>query len=123
MKHVTGFNPSVHCARCLRGSYESLVGTGMIVNEPIPLLVQPGAVLYLCGVSMPYRWQNNLHVAVEPFEGGVVSVTSYTGDIITFHGAREIKFDDAEARRRFPERDKTFLTCRNFQFGAYHFPA
>ena len=121
MKHVTGFDSSVHCARCLRGGYEQLVGTRMIVNEAIPLLVKPGAVLYLCGVSTPYRWDMNLHVAVEPHEGGVVAITTYTGDVITFHGAREIKFDDAAARSRFPGRGDAFLTCRNFQFGAHRF--
>jgi hypothetical protein len=123
MKHVTGFDPAVHCARCLRGSYEKLVGTGMIMNEPIPLLVRAGAALYLCGVSTPYRWEKNLHVAVEPHEGSVVSVKSYAGDIITFHGAREIQFDDAAARARFPDKGEEFLTCRNFQFGAHHFQA
>jgi hypothetical protein len=121
MKHVTGFDPSVHCARCLRGKYEPLIGVRMGVNEPIHLSMNPKEVLYLCGVSAPYRWANNLHIAVEAHEGGVVSVPTYTGDIITFHGACEISFDANQARQRFPEKSEAFLTCRNFQFGAHRF--
>ena len=31
------------------------------------------------------------------------------------------RIDDAEAKRRFPDKGKAFLTCRNFQFGAHRF--
>lgn len=121
LKRVTGFNPRMHCARCLNGSYFQDVGVTMPVNERVELAARRGEVLYLCGVSAPYRWANNLHAAVRVAPGRNVTVRTHTGDTVTLSDCELIPFDDAEARRRFPQLGAEFLTCRNFQFGAHHF--
>jgi hypothetical protein len=121
MKRVTGFNPKVHCARCLIGHYVQEVGRHLVPGEPCEFRGCPGDVFYLCGVSNPYRWTNNLHLpfVVEP--GSNASVTAYTGDVVTITGARQLPFDISVAAELYPDLGMEFLTCRNFQFGAYHF--
>lgn len=121
LKSVRGFNPAVHCARCLVGNYDPQVKADMETNEAIEIDHIEGMILYLCGVATPYRWANNLHLPMR-VETGVSSMAeTYTGDRITIKGARILPFDDRAARERFPTRGKEFLTCRNFQFGAHHF--
>ena len=122
MKHVVGFRPEVHCARCLVGPYDWAFGRAMPVNTEVqPRKVVSGAVLYFCGVSLPTRWANNFHLAARPCPGAVLTVELWNGDSITFHGLERVPFDDAAARRLYPDRPSEFLTCRNFQFGAQAF--
>lgn len=121
MKRVHGFDPSQHCARCLKGHYVAQVGSSMAANVPIQIEADHGDVLYLCGVSAPYVWTRNFHLALVVEFGARVRTTAYTGDVIEIDGCDLIHFDDAEARRRFPDKGEAFLSCRNFQFGAHHF--
>lgn len=121
MKTVVGFDPAVHCARCLRGSYQKLTGVRMMVNERVPIFASEGDIVYLCGVSTPYRWQNNLHVAARIKPGSEVHTRTHAGDIINLYDCESIQFDDTEARRRFPHLNESYLSCRNFQFGAHYF--
>jgi hypothetical protein len=121
LKRVTGFDPALHCARCLKGNYVSEVGAALPVNTPIHIEADPGDVLYLCGVSSPYSWGRNFHLALKVEHGAAVRTTLYTGDSLTILNADYLPFDDAEARRRFPHLSEAYLSCRNFQFGAHHF--
>jgi hypothetical protein len=121
LKRVNGFDPALHCARCLKGSYFSEIGTGMPVNQAVNIEADPGDVLYLCGVSSPYRWDRNFHLALRVEHGAAVRTGCYTGDVISILGADYLPFDEAEARRQFPQLSEAYLSCRNFQFGAHHF--
>ena len=93
----------------------------MVTNKPIHIEADPGDVLYLCGVSAPYVWNRNFHMALIVEHGGLVRTTAYTGDVIELNGCDLIPFNEAEAARRFPDKGAAFLTCRNFQFGAHYF--
>lgn len=119
MKNVRGFDPSVHCARCLVGPYERSISVRMPVNAVISIAAADGDMLYLCGVSNPCRWERNLHLAVRVKRGSVAMVTAHTGDVISIADCESINFNDAPAMRLFPDLNKAFLTCRNFQFGAH----
>lgn len=121
LKRVHGFDPAQHCARCLKGHYVDAVNATMVTNKPIHIEADPGDLLYLCGVSAPYVWARNFHLALIVEHGGLVRTTAYTSDVIEINGCDLISFDDAEARRRFPDKGEAFLSCRNFQFGAHHF--
>lgn len=121
MKTVRGFNPLVHCARCLLGSYEQSVKVKMAVNQPTELTAVDGAVVYLCGVADPFRWERNLHLAAMVKRGSIATVAAYTGDVICLLDCETINFNDEAATRLFPELGKAFLTCRNFQFGAHFY--
>lgn len=121
MKRVTAFKPDVHCARCLVGSYDQQFGLKMPVNQTIPVAgADAGAILYFCGVSTPYRWERNAHLAVVVtcVAGDMARLELYTGDILEVAGAVALPFTDETARRDYPSRSAAFLTCRNFQFGA-----
>jgi hypothetical protein len=121
-KHVIGFDSGQHCAKCLRGSYLQGIGTDMPVNTPVQICNPgEGATLYLCGVSVPYQWRNNLHLPVRVKAGAFAEVKAWTGDVYRIDGAEALPIDGLVARRAFPSRSAAFLSCRNFQFGAQYF--
>jgi hypothetical protein len=120
-KTVTAFDPAVHCARCLIGDYEKTFSIRTPVNTVLELRRHAtGTVIYFCGVSAPYRWGNNMHLAVRS-TGDLVDTAQtefYNGDRLIVRGARQLSFDDQVARLRYPTLGAEYLTCRNFQFGA-----
>lgn len=117
-KTVVGFNPAVHCAQCLVGAYLKQVGKQMAVNQNVPFDLKPGELVYFCGVSNPYVWKNNLHLAVVGKLGAVATAKAYNGDELVVTGAEPIKILPDEAVSTYATRGKEFLTCRNYQFGA-----
>lgn len=123
MKRVSSFNENVHCARCLVGNYEKQFGLNTPVNSLIDLSgkYQESEVIYMCGVSSPYRWENNFHFAGVVCFGESSTVEMYNGDILVVKNVKRIVFDDSKAKLLYPEKGKEFLTCRNFQFGASYF--
>lgn len=121
MKTVTRFDPANHCARCLVGAYEKSFGTRMAVNEAISAAYPAGTVLYLCGVSAPYRWEKNFHLAARVVPGKTIFAPLYNGDVLDIEGLEEIPFDDQAAREQHSSLGEAFLSCRNFQFGVHHF--
>lgn len=121
LKQVTGFNPKVHCARCLNGEYSKDFSPRMPVNSVLSLDYQENDVLYFCGVSIPYKWENNLHLAGIVSNGEQSEVIAYNGDILTINGLKKIDFDDAVAKAKYPNLGREYLTCRNFQFAAQVF--
>lgn len=121
-KTVTGFSPKVHCARCLKGSYMEELGLDSKLNEPFPIQDLPeGSFLYLCGVAKPYKWSNNFHLAMRVKAGSTIQRETFRGTRILVTNAEELTIEDKQARARFPEKAKAYLTCRNFQFGAQYF--
>ena len=120
-KNVRGFDPSVHCARCLIGSYEKKIGTRAPVNTEVDLINHNvGDLLYVCGVAQPYKWANNFHMACR-VTGSMQDVAADLmagGDAFIVRGAAKVPFDAETAQRQFAGRGKDYLTCRNFQFGA-----
>lgn len=120
-KTVTGFRDEVHCARCLIGPYVPSLGSSWS-GQPTRVQLPPGALFYLCGVSAPYRWDRNFHLALAPADHAL-RVRTYAGQTVLIEGARVLPFSGADAARLYPERGAEFLTCRNFQFGAHYFAA
>ena len=120
-KSVRAFDPRQHCAKCLVGAYETRFGLSMESDDLIALDgYQPGALIYFCGVSKPYRWERNLHLAVRVTgeDQDVASVSAYNGDEITVAGAQEVLFNDGAALNLYGGKGDAFVSCRNFQFGA-----
>jgi hypothetical protein len=93
----------------------------MPVNEMIKLDYTEGTILYFCGVSSPYRWENNLHLAgiVKPNHSS--EIEAFNGDKLIVNGLERLTFDDTIAKEKYPNLGKEFLTCRNFQFGCHYF--
>ncbi len=116
LKRVQGFDPSVHCAKCLMGSYvKGLPFRGTKTGFTLDTDVEMGEAkyLYLCGVTG--RYADNLHLAMEPAPGEEVC---YEDARIRVHvqGAKLLPIDP------LPEEvatglTKPFHTCRNYRFG------
>jgi hypothetical protein len=124
-KVVRGFQPKQHCAKCLVGAWVPDMGPNWLQGERgrIKVQVPEGAFLYVCGVSSPYRWENNFHMALKPGElGHEITSTTYNGARVTAVGGIELPRPAEPAAAADPERDRLFLKCRNFQFGAAYFP-
>lgn len=126
-KKVRGFSRGSHCARCLIGPYEKSVANDMFTGEWIELeqTYEDGAILYICGVSSPYRHELNAHLAlrIDRSAQDPIFHPIHGGQTISFRGATKIEFDGQAAAKLFPDRGQSFLTCRNFQFAAQHFAA
>lgn len=122
LKKVVRFDDTKHCAQCLVGSYEVAFGVRAAMNRTIRLpRYQVGDIIYVCGVSKPYRWDMNRHLAARIKPMARCKVELHDGSVIYLEGAQEIPFDDHAARNLYPDRSERFLSCRNFQFGAQHF--
>lgn len=120
-KVVHRFNPKQHCARCLVGPWVSELSPKWLAGEAgrVTVQVPDGSFLYVCGVASPYVWDNNFHLALRPVEGArPISAPTYNGGIVHATGAEEVGIPSEPAASQFPDLDRSFLTCRNFQFGA-----
>ena len=93
----------------------------MDLNQKIAINIEKGQFIYICGVSNPHRWKNNMHLAVFYCKGSKALVSGYNGDLVIIENAKQFVFDDTEAKSIFPEKSAEFLTCRNFQFGVKAF--
>ena len=113
LKYVTGFDLSVHCANCLIGNYSKKIP---IKDNAVLLDEFEAKYYYLCGVSIPYKWEDNLHVAFRYKEGGRIQYDDgHTMVVISDAEAIEIKAlnsYDLHPKGKF----KTYNTCRNWRF-------
>lgn len=118
LKYVAGFDLSVHCARCLVGTYSSHFSKHGKVKRLVGARLNeaPAQFYYLCGVTEPYRWKDNLHVAFRYKPGSVLQYDD---------GKTGIVIEDAERIeiRKLPDYhlephgyDRNYHTCRNWRF-------
>lgn len=113
LKTVEGVDLTQHCARCLIGQYDKRINASVKDLENIPL---DNSVYYLCGVSAPYVWANNFHLAFKPCEGKKV-VYENNGIHVVIKDAERIEFDENDIDRTLiKSRISSFKTCRNWQF-------
>lgn len=120
LKYVTGANLDQHCARGLSGSYSKA-----LKNKPgeqiITIDEHQAKVIYLCGVSAPYKWDKNFHLAMIHSPGDNIDYES-NGIKVTISNAKRIEFEGYDARTLSsnPNKDKReFHTCRNWIFANY----
>jgi len=116
LKHITGVNLNVHCAKCLIGEYVDAVNNRITTVNDITI---DDGIYYLCGVSKPYVWDNNFHLAFEYSQGEVLDYCN-NGIHITIENAKSLpiseKFIDVtNAKAKY----KSYYTCRNWQFANY----
>lgn len=122
IKYVTGFNPKVHCGKCLLGNYSKRIvyDRGLYYLPKLrldraPLDEHPAEFIYLCGVTP--RWEWNLHIVGRAQAGSRVT---HEDDRISVEVAdfEQVAIDDTQS----PPAAKEFATCRNWQFGWCGFP-
>jgi hypothetical protein len=111
LKSVRDYRLDVHCARCLVGPYEKRINKTMPLSQPVEL---NGDLVYLCGVANGWNWARNFHAAAAFELGASFIVSTYNGLTVHFMNARLIEI------KPLPDRwnglDKSFTTCRNYQF-------
>lgn len=119
MKNVRAFDDSKHCARCLVGSYSKAVSNRMKLNDPVTEDYPLGEIVYICGVSQPFNWENNFHMALKVTAGATAELPMFNGQTVIVEDAELIPFDSSVSDELYAGKSAAFLTCRNFQFGAY----
>ncbi len=114
LKYVHGVDLNVHCAKCLLGSYEDAINPH--TPEFINIELQPAPYYYLCGVSKPYVWYRNFHLAFREEEGSILEMKR-NGIHIIILNAERVSFSQDDIDPTDPHaKSKSFYTCRNWQF-------
>lgn len=113
LKNVIDVNLNQHCAKCLIGMYNENIDANVTHVENVEL---PDGIHYLCGVSSPYRWKNNFHLAFMPHKGSNVDV-DYNGIHVIIEDAEQlpISFDNLDTSHPFYPKS-AYRTCRCWQF-------
>lgn len=114
LKSVEDVDLTKHCAKCLIGEYNESINKHTRVNNNIQL--DNEKIYYLCGVSKPYVWDNNFHLAFRKKEGNILNIAR-KGISIEIEDAEEITFSKDDIDEQLKEStNKQFNTCRNWQF-------
>lgn len=114
LKAVKGVDLSHHCARCLLGEY--LKGLDRKTQELTDTALPEAPYYYLCGVSLPYRWEKNFHLAFREKAGHILRAKRH-GITVEIENAEEIKFSEADINPDDPHiKLIAYRTCRNWQF-------
>lgn len=113
LKSVFDVDLSVHCAKCLVGKYDNRINSRLKTAVNIILTDK---VYYLCGVSKPYVWSNNFHIAFREKQGSNFYIDR-NGIKLFVNNAEEIEFSENDVDFDLPQaKKKEFFTCRNWQF-------
>lgn len=73
-------------------------------------------IFYICGVSEPFVWERNFHLALQHCEGNTVFVCR-NGIRIIVKDAKEIMFNEGDIDQTLKESKlPAYRTCRNWQF-------
>lgn len=126
LKYVRGFEPAKHCGACLHGVYSHIVagwktfrgGAGLVrVPGPLPCteVATPWDALYLCGVTA--QWAKNLHVAVVPAAGELVTVPMPHDPRFTVHFENARALPIPEIADGWGGLPTAHTRCRNWRFG------
>lgn len=114
LKTVKDVDLSQHCARCLIGEYDNRISPK---KEHIENIELENSIYYLCGVSKPFVWDNNFHLAFEPCEGSTIQIND-KGISVIIEGAKQLPTSDKYINH--PKMIyKSYNTCRNWQFANY----
>lgn len=116
LKYVNDTNLKVHCARCLIGKYDNRINPNITLIEDMPLNQSESKYYYLCGVSKPYNWNNNFHLAFKKKIGSILTYQN-NGISIILENAERIMFDETDIDLNDENSKKyEYYSCRNWQF-------
>lgn len=116
LKSVEDVDLSKHCARCLSGVYDDRVNAKLKEAHDLEL---DGDVYYLCGVSRPYKWENNFHLAFRRKNSSNIECSD-NGVSVVIEGAERLPIDDKYNNPSDSHyRTESYSTCRNWQFANY----
>ena len=119
LKYIVDVNLNTHCANCLVGNYSKKIKKVKGTYENIILNEYNSNFYYLCGVSFPFVYENNFHLAFKYCKGELLKYSS---------NGIEIEIEDAVAlpvSKKFIDiqhpkaKFKSYSSCRNWQFANY----
>jgi hypothetical protein len=119
LKYVRGVDLDVHCINSLIGERQS--GISLTADQQVLDLTEwaPPIAFYLCGVSVPYDWTRNAHLAFvaaegESWEGEAAVRGLYVElqDAAPVFGWGPQSIDESHPQAQ----TYLFKTCRNWQF-------
>lgn len=114
LKSVYDVKLDKHCINCLVGERDYRIKQEVGCEFSLA-----PTVYYLCGVTYPYVWANNFHLAFQPKEGSTINITR-KGLSLTITNAEEIMFSEDDIDKTLPNADDPkYYTCRNWQFANY----
>jgi len=115
LKSVEDVDLSQHCIKCLIGerNYAITQDSGCTVS------LNPQKIWYLCGVTRPYKWENNFHLAFE-YSAGDIFTVQRNGVTLKVFNAKEIPISPDDINPDDPHASNPkYSTCRNWQFANY----
>lgn len=116
LKTVTDIDLSQHCAKCLIGNYNSNIKANI---KNIDNLVISNDIHYLCGVAIPYNWNNNFHLAFKYSKGNLLKYSN-NGISIIIEDAEMLPISNEYIDiTDINSNKKSYNTCRNWQFAHY----
>lgn len=121
-KWVYGSNPDRHCAAGLLGHPVLEVRPGAPVGQWLELAPPDDQwpFLYVCGVARRGGWVNNFHLALRPADPAAKVVAfTYNRYRVTVRGVERVEI--GHLPDGYLGRDRSFTTCRNWQFGIQQF--
>ena len=116
LKSVIDVNLNNHCAKCLIGEYSDKINT---TSNEFSNIILEDKVHYLCGVSYPFNYNNNFHIAFKPSMGDILKVSD-KGIEIEIKNAISLPISAEYINIYHPKSAfKSYYTCRNWQFANY----
>lgn len=116
LKDVESVDLTKHCIKCLRGHrYKE-----MSQEDGFRIELPKDKVYYLCGVTYPYNWEKNFHLAFQYDKNGDTFTFEQNGVSVTVKRAKRIIFSEEDVDITLPQvDDPKFRRCRNWQFANY----
>lgn len=121
LKYIRDVDLSVHCARSLIGMYDKKIS---IYNrkdkdthwENVILDKQEVDFWYFCGVSKPYKWEDNFHLVIRCVEGEKLEINE-KGVTAIIENAVRVPIEPVPENLDIPHvDDPDYYTCRNWMF-------
>jgi hypothetical protein len=115
LKYVDDYDLNNHCAKSLIGGYSKKIHNKISIENELFLNEFNSKVYYLCGVSLPFNYNNNFHLAFKYLKGSFISIKE-NGIEIIIENAERIIIQKQNFYNHEKGNNKQFHTCRNWQF-------
>ena len=102
-------------ARSLIGGYSKKIHNKITSNTDLILNEFNSRLYYLCGVSLPFNYNNNFHLAFKYCKGSFISINE-NGIGIIIENAERILIKSQDNYNHEKGSNRQFYTCRNWQF-------
>lgn len=119
LKYVNGVNLSTHCIESLVGGRQKPLDRHQLTERLELTQHRQPLAWYLCGVTYPYRWTENAHLAFEYVPGATwEGEATVPGLLVKLENCLPIEGwgpDSVPEGAEFSQ-DRQYATCRNWQF-------